>query len=171
MKYSISVLFLLVPVLTMAQEREEKIRKIMDAQGLIQTFEQQLEFAKKQNMEQGQAMLNQVMAQLNPTPEYKKEFDKAFQEFITEASFPWGAKEIVEVQSKFYGEQFTDSELDQLLVHYSSPLAQKEVTAARQAMVKFSSYFAEAGKPIAEKAASNFISKLQLVAKECNCKR
>jgi hypothetical protein len=171
MKYSILVLLLLVPALTTAEEREEKIRKIMDAQGLIQTFEQQLEFAKKQNMEQGQAMLNQVMAQLKPTPEYKKKFDKAFQEFITEASFPWGAKEIVEVWSKFYGEQFTNSELDQLLAHYSSPLAQKEITATRQAMVKFSSYFAEAGKPIAEKATSNFISNLKLVAKECNCKR
>jgi hypothetical protein len=111
------------------------------------------------------------MSNLNPSQEFKERFEKAFKEFMSEVETPWGAREIVEVWAKYYGEHFTDQELEQLLEHYQTPLAQKEVVASRQALVGFSNHFAEAGKPIAEKAVSNFINNLKLIAKECNCRR
>jgi hypothetical protein len=143
----------------------------MEVQGLIQTFEQQLALGRKQSDEQGRAMLDQMMASLTPSPEFTERFDQAFQSFMAELQTPWGAEEIVAVWGEHYGKHFSDEELDQLLVYYRSPLAQKEVGASRQALVGFSNHFAEAGKPIAERAVANFIGNLRLIAKECNCRR
>ncbi len=165
------IAFLLLSTAALAQDREETIKQIMEAQGLIEIFEQQLELGRQQNREQGRAMLNQMMESLNPSQEFNNRFEKAFQAFMSEVETPWGAKEIVAVWAKYYGEHFTNDELKELLAHYRTPLAQKETVASRQALVGFSNHFAEAGKPIAEKAVSNLIANLKIIAKECNCRR
>ncbi|MCU7930717.1 MAG: DUF2059 domain-containing protein [Candidatus Thiodiazotropha sp. (ex Codakia rugifera)] len=162
---------LLFSTLAAAGEREEKIRQLMEAQGLLQTFEQQLELSRQQNQQQGRDMLNQFMAQLNPTPEFYERFENAFNSFMSKIETPWSAEEIVEVWAKYYGEHFSNAELDQLLSHYSSPLAQKEVIASRKALVSFSNHFMQEGKPIAENALSEFITEMKVIAKECKCKR
>jgi hypothetical protein len=171
MKNIVLLLVLLSSSLAIAGEREEKIKQLMEAQGLIQTFEQQLELGRQQNQQQGRDMLNQFMAQLNPTQEFSERFEKAFKSFISKVETPWSAEQIVEVWAKYYGEHFSNAELDQLLSYYTSPLAQKEVIASRQALVGFSNYFMQEGKPIAEKAFSEFITEMKVIAKECNCKR
>jgi hypothetical protein len=171
MKKFVLLLVLISSSFAIAGEREEKIRQLMEAQGLLQTFEQQLELSRKQNQEQGRDMLDQFMAQLNPTPEFSERFEKAFNSFMSKLETPWTAEEIVEVWAKHYGEHFSNAELDQLLSYYKSPLAQKEVIASRQALVGFSNHFMQEGKPIAEKALSEFIAEMKVIAKECKCKR
>jgi hypothetical protein len=171
MKKIVAIVSLLVAMAANAGDRQETIKQIMEAQGLVKMFEQQLELGRKQSREQGRAMLDQMMSSLNPSPEFTKRFEEAFQSFMSEVETPWEAPKIVEVWAKYYGEHFTDQELEQLLAHYRTPLAQKEVAASRQALIGFSNHFAEAGKPIAEKAISNFITNLRLIAKECNCRR
>ncbi len=154
-----------------SEERDVIIQKIMEAQGLIETFEQQLKIGKEHSHEQGRSMLNQMFNLIDPPPEFIERFEKAFKAFMKEVETPWGADEIVAVWSQYYGQHLTDDELTTLLKFYSSPLAQKEVMASRQAMMSFSQHFMQAGKPIAEKAIANFIADLQLISKECNCKR
>jgi hypothetical protein len=171
MKKIAILILLLISSTAIAGEREGKIRKLMEAQGLLQTFEQQLALGRQQSQEQGQEMLKQFMSQLNPTPEFFERFENAFNSFMAKVETPWSAEEIVEVWAKYYGEHFTDSELDQLLTHYTSPLAQKEVVASRKALVGFSNHFMQEGKPIAEKALSEFITEMQVIAKECKCRR
>jgi len=171
MRKYILVVALLTTSLTFAGDREEKIRQLMDAQGLLQTFEQQLEISRRQNREQGRDLLDQFMSQLNPTPEFKERFENAFHAFISKVETPWSAGEIVNVWSGYYGEHFTDAELDQLLSYYTSSLAQKEVIATRQALAAFSNHFQQAGKSIAEKAISEFIGDMKIIAKECKCRR
>jgi len=171
MKLITALIVLFVSSAALAQDREETIKQIMEAQGQIETFEQLLELGRQQSREQGRDMLDQLTSNLIPTPEFAERFEKAVQSFMSEVETPWGASEIVEVWSRYYGQHFTDKELSQLLAHYRSPLAQKEVVASRKAMVSFSNYFSEAGKPIAEKALTNYIANLKLIIKECNCRR
>ncbi len=154
-----------------AQERQETIRQLMEAQGLIETFAQQIDLSKQQNVEQGRAAAHQVIAGLRPGPEFAARFDAALEIFLDEISAPWEAEEIVAVWAGYYGTHFTDAELEQLLAHYRRPLAQKEILAGRQAMVEFSNHLAETAKPLAEQAIGNFVARLQLIAKECNCRR
>ena len=143
----------------------------METQGLLEMFEDQLALSRTQGQEQGRAMVDQMMAGLNPTPEFSARFDQAFDQFMSEIETPWSASEIVSVWSKYYGEYFTEDELSQLIKHYESPLGQKEITASRESMVKYSNHFSEAGKPILEKAVANYVKNLRLIAKECNCRR
>jgi hypothetical protein len=171
MKNVLLLIVLLSSSLIIAGERDGKIRQLMEAQGLLQTFEQQLQLGRQQSQQQGRDMLNQFMTQLNPTPEFAERFEKAFNSFMSKVETPWTADEIVEVWAKHYGEHFSNTELDQLLAYYTSPLAQKEVIASRQALVGFSNHFIQEGKPIAEKALSEFIAEMKIIAKECNCKR
>lgn len=163
--------WLLVCSSSYAGDREEKIQTLMEAQGLLSTFEQQLEMSRQQNQEQAQRMMGQVMSHLNPSPEFQSRFESAFNKFIKAVETPWGADEIVEIWAKYFGVKFTDDELDKLIEFYSSDLGKKEVIASREAFVQFSTHFVEAGKPIADKAIQEYINDLQIIAKECNCKR
>jgi len=157
--------------LALAEGRNATVRQLMEAQGLIPAFEQQLALGREQTRKQGRAILDQLLASMNPSAEFKERFEGAFQEFMAEVETPWSAEEIVAVWARYYGEQFTDDELHRLLDFYQSPLGQKEVVASREAMVKFSTHFAEAGKPIAEKAVSHFIANMRVIARECKCRR
>lgn len=164
-------LLLLIPVLSHAEGREGVIKEIMEAQGLIVLFEQQMELGKQQGREQSQAMIDQMLSGLNPTPEFRRRFHDAARKFEAAIESPWSAEEIVRVWARYYGAKFTDEELSQLLAHYRTPLAQKEVVASREALVQFTKHFGEAGKPILEKATGEFIEELKLIARECNCRR
>ncbi len=82
MKKIAILILLLIPSMAIADEREDKVRKLMEAQGLLQTFEQQLALGRQQNQEQGQEMLKQFMSQLNPTPEFFERFENAFNSFM-----------------------------------------------------------------------------------------
>ena len=154
-----------------AADREDKIKTLMEAQGLLITIEQQLDLARVQNKEQAERFMDQVMSQLDPSPEFQSRFEDAFNKFIKAVEMPWGTDEIVEVWAKYYGEKFTDEELDQLIEFYSSKLGQKDAVASREALVQFNNHFVEVGKPIADKAAQEYIKDLQTIAKECKCKR
>ena len=154
-----------------AADREDKIKTLMEAQGLLITIEQQLDLARVQNKEQAERFMDQVMSQLDPSPEFRSRFEDAFNKFIKAVEMPWGTDEIVEVWAKYYGEKFTDEELDQLIEFYSSKLGQKDAVASREALVQFNNHFVEVGKPIADKAAQEYIKDLQTIAKECKCKR
>ena len=171
MKGIVVALTLLAPLLSHAGERDDVIKQIMEAQGLIALFEQQLELGRQQSREQSRAAINQMLSGLNPTPEFRQRFQDAAQNFEAAIETPWSAEEIVRVWGSYYGAQFSDQELNQLLAHYRTPLAQREIVASREAMVQFSTHFAEAGKPILEKATADFVRELQLIARECNCKR
>jgi predicted secreted protein len=84
MRRLIVVLVILFSSVAAAEDRSEKIKRLMEVQGLIQTFEQQLALGRKQSDEQGRAMLDQMMASLTPSPEFTERFDQAFQSFMAE---------------------------------------------------------------------------------------
>ncbi len=165
------ILFVAAASQSHAADRNEKVKELMQAQGLVETFEQQLASGRVQGREQANQMLAQMLNGLNPEPKYRARFTEAADEFIRALEPPWGAKEIVDIWSKYYGSQFTEAELDQLLAYYTSPLAQKEVGVSRKALAQFSRHFVEQYKPITEAAMAKYVERLQKIAKECNCAR
>jgi len=153
----------------MASDRTEKIRGLMEAQGLNATFDQMIQSGREQGRKQANEMLSQLMAGLNPNDEFKEQFQVAVSKFIADLQPPWGSKEIVEIWSQFYGPNFTDQELDQLLAFYTSPLAQKEVVSSRHALVEFMANFQAKYKPIQERAVAQYILNLQGIVRDCKC--
>jgi hypothetical protein len=75
------------------------------------------------------------------------------------------------VWAKYYGASFTEDELDALIQHYSSPLAQKEIIASREALQKFSSHLAESSVQLQTETLQHFQSDLKEILIKCNCKK
>ena len=65
-----------------AEPSPVKIKKLMEAVGLLDIWSEQIELGKKQNKEMGEQMLEQFMSQLNPTEEFQKRFSDAFNNYI-----------------------------------------------------------------------------------------
>lgn len=154
-----------------ADSREEKIKDLMEAQGLLAMFEDQMAMGKVQGEKVGKQMLDQVLSQINPNEEFQSRFTAAFNNYIGKVQSPWGAEEIVNVWSQYYGQQFTEQELNELLKFYTSPIGKKEVIASKFALTEFTVHFQKLGEPIFQQATQEYIQELKLVAKECNCKK
>ncbi len=142
----------------------------MEAQGLVATFEQQLEAVREQSQIQADEAVAQALAGLRPPPQIDGKIKEAAKQYISELQAPWSSQEIVDVWAKYYGEQFSDADLDQLVAFYSSPLGQRDVLAGREASIGFSAEFQERYKPVQAAATQNFVERLQQIIKECNCR-
>jgi hypothetical protein len=170
-RIGITVILWLVCVAASAADRSEKVHDLMEAQGLVQMFEQQLHAGREQTQRQAELTLEKMLSTLNPPAEFQAKLRAASSDFVKAALPPWTAKDIVEVWGKYYGSKFSDEELDELLSYYRSPLGQKDVLASRDALGPYTAEFQERYKPILEKATQEFAERLQVTVKECNCKK
>ena len=167
----IAVVFSLVCAAAPAADRSEKIRELMEAQGLVEMFEQQIQAGREQTRKMADEMIVKVLSTLNPPPEFQAKISDATRNFVEAAQCPWTSRDIVEVWGKYYGAKFSDKELDQLLKYYRSPLGQKDVIASREALVPYTAEPQERYKPILDKATQEFLNDLQVIGKECNCRK
>ncbi|BFM12673.1 hypothetical protein R50072_28260 [Simiduia litorea] len=172
MKEILSIILLAVfPVFSMAGDKEDKIRQLMEAQGLLSMFESQLEMGKVQSEKVGKQMMDQLLSQINPNEEFQARFSAAFNNYMGKVTAPWGADEIVSVWGQYYGQHFTEKELDSLVDFYTSSIGQKEVKASKKALTEFTVHFQNLSEPIFQKATQDYIQELKLVARECNCQK
>jgi hypothetical protein len=169
-----SILLIILALLSMkvgADTKTDKIKKIMEIQGQVQMWQEAIDSGKKQSEKLGTTAMDQLISRLSPSAEFKKKFNDAFNAFLSKVQAPWSAAEIVDKWASFYGPQFTEAELDQLIAFYSSDLGLKDISATRRAMTQFQEYYQNAGAPIFEKATKEYIEELQLVARQCKCEK
>ncbi|OYU45298.1 MAG: hypothetical protein CFE44_08235 [Burkholderiales bacterium PBB4] len=171
MKRTLAIVALLASFVSpaIAADRIERVRSLMQAQGLIETFEQMVTAGRISGRTQASQILPQILGSTSPNEEFRTRFSKAVELFIDELQPPWGAKEIVEVWSDLYASQFSDAELDGLLAYYTSALAQKEVAVSRSALSKFVLHFQEKQRPLVQAATTAYVERLKVIAAECNC--
>ena len=169
MRHLVLALSVLFSAQAFADAKSEKIENLMKALGLIETWTQQIEQGKIYNRKVSSQIMDQIISQLNPNKEFQQKFKGASENFITKTESPWSPEKIVEVWAGYYGPEFTEAELGQLIEFYTSPLGQKDISVTRSSMDKFSKYFQEAGQPIVEKATAEYIQEMKIIAKECNC--
>jgi hypothetical protein len=154
-----------------AADRSAKVQALMEVQGLLQMWDQQMAMSRQQSRQQAQQMLDQVMASLNAPPAFDARFRDAFDEYMEALTTPWTAQDVVDVWAQKYGSRFTDQELDGLLAYYTSPLGRKDIAATQAAMPEWMDHFAQLSKPITDKATQTYIQRLQKAVQECKCKK
>lgn len=169
MRYLIAAISIFIASHAFADSKTQKIEALLRAQGLVDTWAQQLKSSREYNNVIAQQIMGKVTANLTPNEEFRKRFNEAGEQFLNNVVTPWTAEDMVAVWGDYYGPEFTESELDQLIAFYSSPLAQKEIQVGRGALEKFTLHFQNANKPIVDKATNQYLQDLQLIAKECNC--
>lgn len=170
-RFAFVLVFSLVCCSVSAAPRDDKVRELMKAQGLMQMLEQQLEAGKEDSRKQVRQMSDQMFSRLKPTPEYQDKFMKAFEDFVLSLHKAWSAGEMVEVWAKAYGSQFSDKELDGLLAYYKSPLGQKDVKASQAAMPVLTQHFSQKIGPVVERETATYMDKLEKLIEACKCPR
>lgn len=169
--FTLAVLLLLVSGAGMADSRTAKVRELMEAQGLLGMFQQQMEQGRAQGQQQAQQTIDQLLAAFDLPPEFEDRLRDAHDEFIAALAPTWTAQDIVDKWAELYGAQFTDTEIDALVDFYTSPLGQKESSVSQQTLPAFTEYFANLSAPIMQNATEQFIQNLKRITTECNCRR
>jgi len=154
-----------------AADRTAKVHALMDAQGYLAMWDQQLAAGKQHGRQEAQQLLDQMLTSLNPPPEFDAKFRGVMDEYMNALQSPWSAQDIVDVWADKYGSRFTDQELDGLLAYYTSPLGKKDVAATQAAMPEFMNHFTELYKPIMAKATQDYVQNLKRIVHDCACKK
>jgi hypothetical protein len=161
----------LVSSLATAADRSDKIKDLLDSQGLLNMYEQQIKTGRDRARQMADQILAQATASLNLTDQAKTQLNDVVQEFISNAMPTWTSQDVLDAWGKYYGSKFSDEELDLLTSFYRSPLGQKDVAATAEALPKLSADFQERYKSQLAKATDQYVKRLQQIMKDCNCKK
>jgi hypothetical protein len=141
MKFLLLAIALVLSVQVTADEsvRQAKIAKVLEAQGLLQMFQQQIEQSKSQASDAGKDIYRTILREggIEEGQENPK-LEQVFTQYIERCSTMFTADEFVEIWSRFYGNDLSEAELDELLAFYTSPVGKKDVAASQAAMIGFS---------------------------------
>ena len=152
-----------------AEDRNAKIRALMEAQGLLTSMQQQLASGRERGKAIAHQMMENAFKDLVPDAATQQKMTQAANQFIDEVQSPITAADIVAIWSEAYGSKFTDEELDGLLAYYRSPLAQKEVQISRQAVGVLAERTMAAYKPVMDAALAHYVGKIKVIVADCNC--
>ncbi len=165
------ILLISISISVNADDRSDKIKTLMEAQGLVEMFKNQLKLAEAQGGQMGFQIMRQMLAQVDPNDKFKSQFKAASEKLLKKLQLPWGENEIITAWGDYYGKNFSEDELEQLIEFYSSPLGKKEVSSTKLAILEFTKHFQKLSKPIFKSAMEEYVEELKAIAKECNCKR
>lgn len=167
-------LLLMISVSAWADQRskEAKLNQLMELQGLTEMIEQQQAYCQEQARAVGPKLIAEFKKQLPElSPEVLSEVDAAFTAFVDAAKPTWTVAEATSEWGRYYGEQVTEQELDQIISFYRSPIGQKDILATRKAMPSWSAFFAERNEPVLQSAMNAYIERLKAIvqnAKKAN---
>jgi hypothetical protein len=136
--FFITAFFLFGSALADDTSRKEKITAIVEAQGLQQMFQTQLNQSKATAEQYGRNIFNKIIKNVGPDDEKANpDLEAIFGRYLEKCSSMWSANELVEVWSKHYGQELSDQDLDQILTYYKSTAGKKDIAASQAAMNGF----------------------------------
>ena len=169
MRIFVLILAALLSFSSFADDRTDKIRALMEAQGHLAAFQQQIAAEKDGYRAQAEQMIEQAGKGMNLDKSCQAKFKSAIDEFVASAHPDWKAEELVNVWANYYAPHFTNEELDQLLAFYKAPLGRKTVVAGREAMEQYIAHFQKEAMPNVEKATGTFMQRLQTIQADGSC--
>ena len=127
--------------------RQAKIAQIIEAQGLQQMFQQQLDQSKAAAADIGKNLYRKMLAESGITEgQENPELEKVFAKYMERCATMFSAKELVATWSSFYGKDLSEADLTKILAYYKSPVGRKDVLASQSAMAGFSQAMAVEGE-------------------------
>jgi hypothetical protein len=127
--------------------RREKIAKIVEAQGLHQMFQQQLDQGKASAADIGKSIVEKMLAESGAAPVQKSpKLEQIFLRYMERCAAMFSATELVDTWSRYYGKDLTEGELDQVLAYYQSAVGKKDVLASQAAMIGFGKTMSDEGQ-------------------------
>jgi len=127
-----------MPAVANEVQRQATIAKIVEAQGLQEMFQQQIDQSQASAVEMGTRMFKKILQEAG-VPEGKEDprLMEAFNRYLGRCSTMFTAKEMVVAWSSFYGKGLSDADLAKILAYYQSSVGKKDVQASQIAMAGF----------------------------------
>lgn len=143
-------------------DRQRKIAQIIEAQGLHQMFQNQIDQSKAAAAQMGREIFNNMLKELGhndgkPDPK----LEAIFIRYMERCSSMWTANEFVQIWSRHYGQGLSDKDLTLILAYYQSPAGKKDVTANQIAMTGFTRAAQEEGMKRMKAAVDQLIADLK----------
>lgn len=146
--------------------KTDKIRVLMEAQGILERFSTVQDRSLAKSKQEAIQLVNKMDAELSPKSEkVSASFKEAYTTFMENYLAPINEDEMVKVYAEFYGEKFTEEELDELIDFYTSDLGKKEVVNSYKATSEFWEHFRKIRQPIVQGALNEFIAKIKAMQK------
>lgn len=140
MKYALLAIALILSAHANADEsaRKAKIARIMEAQGLQQMFQQQLDQSKASASDLGKNIYRKILSESGIAEgQENPRLEEVFTQYIERCTTMFSAKEFIDIYSRFYGNNLSDTDLDKIFAYYKSPVGKKDVSATQVALVGF----------------------------------
>lgn len=169
MKRLLLLLAILLPLHATASGTEEKTRKLFEVQGVLATYQGLLDQSRAQAQEDAKQVMNQMLAQLNPSREFQDRISLAADKYVKALLTDRTAEQIVEVLVQYYSTRFSEQELDGLIAFYASELGRKDAAVGKDSYQYLMQYYKADNDRIRISATNDFIKDLQLIAVQCNC--
>lgn len=127
--------------------RQEKIARILEAQGLEQTFRQQLDHSTASAREIGESVYRTfLLKNADPDGRANPLLEGIFRQYLERSARLFSARELVDSYASYYGLGMTDADLDAVLAYYTSSVGRRDTASAQAAMAGFSDAMAAEGE-------------------------
>ena len=134
----IIAMFLSTSVLASEKNRDLTIAQIIEAQGLHQMFQSQLDQSKIAAQELGADLVKKILRESGvPEGDSNPKLEEAVNRNMARFSALFSAQDYVAMWTRFYGQSLSDAELEQILAYYKSSAGKKDVLASQSAMIQF----------------------------------
>jgi len=138
--------------------RTSLIQRIAEAQGLTQSFDQQLVALKETTHILAKGIFDQnVQSGRQPNPKEQA----AFKRFETRNANMFTSKEIVAAWTAHYGREMSIQDLEDVLRYWESTVGRKDVAAMKAAMPGFSNWVAQETHSRSTSLVADFIAELK----------
>lgn len=142
--------------------KKSKLLELFKLQGLTELVEQQ----RTANLDQALVYGNNALAEFKkhvPESDEKAldEIQDALKAFVESVKPTWTTEEAMNTWAEYYGATITESELDQIIKYYKSPIGQKDIMATKLATPQWSAFFGEKNKKVWDKAFNQYIKSVR----------
>jgi hypothetical protein len=171
MKFFFLAIALVVSVHVHANEsvRQEKISKIVEATGMLQMFQQQIDQSKAQASDFGKNLYRKMLSESGIADgQQNPKIELVLTQYIERCTTMFTAKEFVETWSSFYGNNLSEAELDKILAYYKSPIGKKDVAATQTAMAGFAQVIGTESQKRMNDSTGQLIADLKAAMKAAN---
>lgn len=151
------------------ETRNKKITQLIEAQGLVALWQDQIEITRKEARTQARNIQRQLTAKINPDKMSQAQLDSAYKNFLKKVNTPWVVNDLVDVWIKSYASKLSNDDLDKLIAFYRSDIGKKDVAATRAATSGFIMHMQNEVSPLLQSAIQRYLYEVQTTVKQCNC--
>lgn len=142
--------------------KSAKIARIVEAQGLQQMFQAQMDQGLVTAREVGREVVRRMAQEAGMSQaDAAAKLEPVFQRYLERCATMFTAKELVDLWTDAYGRDLSERELDQILAYYRSPVGRKDVAASRSAMGGFTQAVNAIGKQRFDASLGQLIADLK----------